>query len=328
VHALAEQQAVDEHGDARPLAVHGVGQPPPFVTEAAGFAHAFECMPAPAIRPMRPEDAPAVVTSSDAAFADLDRRHGLPPTPPGDPARARARVTHILATDPGGGWVAERDGEIVGSSLALVREGVWGLSLLAVRPDAQSSGAGRELLALAVDYGRDARGGMIMASDDQRALRAYSRAGFELHPTLLATGRPRPLRAPPGVRAGDAADRAFIERVDRAVRGGAHGPDIDVLIRWGSRLLVVPERGYALTGTEGVKLLAALDDDAAGDLLRAGLADAPADRDIRIEAITARQQWAVPILLDAGLALRVGGAMMLRGELGPLAPYLPNGAYL
>ena len=33
-------------------------------------------------------------------------------------------------------------------------------------------------------------------------------------------------------------------------------------------------------------------------------------------------------VLDAGLALRPSGAIMARGAIGPLAPYLPSGAYL
>jgi len=281
-----------------------------------------------AIRRMRPEDAPAVHAATLASFNDLDRRLNRPPPPPPDASRAQASIVYRVGTDPGGAWLAVRDGEVVGSSIALLREGVWGLSLLAVRPDAQSSGVGRELLARAVDYGREARGGMIMASDDERALRAYLRTGFELHPAAFALGRPRELPAPAGVRPGAPADLPLLERIDRAIRGAAHGPDIQAMLEGGSRLIVLPERGYAMVGDYGLKLLAALDEDAAQDLLRAALAAAPRDRDFFLEAITARQSWAPPVLLDAGLRLRIGGAMMLRGELGPLTPYLPSGMYL
>jgi len=33
-------------------------------------------------------------------------------------------------------------------------------------------------------------------------------------------------------------------------------------------------------------------------------------------------------VLDAGLALRVDGAVFVRGEVGRFRPYLPSGAYL
>src|SRR4051812_40356578 len=117
-----------------------------------------------------------------AAFADLSVRMGEPEEPAGPIEASRVRVARCLATDPGGSWVAERDGEVVGCALAIVREGVWGLSLLVVRPDAQSGGAGRELLARAFDHGRDARGWIVLASRDPRALRSYSRLGLTPHP--------------------------------------------------------------------------------------------------------------------------------------------------
>ena len=70
------------------------------------------------------------------AFQDLSRRFGEPPEPPGPVAAGRVRVARLLAADPGGGWVAERDGRVVGCSMGLIREGVWGLSLLVVSPEA------------------------------------------------------------------------------------------------------------------------------------------------------------------------------------------------
>jgi hypothetical protein len=33
-------------------------------------------------------------------------------------------------------------------------------------------------------------------------------------------------------------------------------------------------------------------------------------------------------VLDAGLVLKPGGAVFVRGDVGPLTPYLPSGAYL
>jgi len=78
---------------------------------------------------------------------------------PGTPATAGtigaglARIAHLQRTDPGGAWVAEAGALLTGAALALVREGVWGLSLLIVHPDAQSNGTGSALLRAALDHG-------------------------------------------------------------------------------------------------------------------------------------------------------------------------------
>jgi hypothetical protein len=113
------------------------------------------------------------------------------------------------------------------------------------------------------------------------------------------------------------------------VRGVAHGDDVVALLRGGSRLLVVPGRGYATVGADGgVRLLAALDDEAAADLLRAALASVPAGEATRVDWLTAAQGWAIGPVLDARLELRGGGAVFVRGEVGVLRPYLPSGAYL
>jgi GNAT superfamily N-acetyltransferase len=289
---------------------------------------------------MEPADAEAVYAVSLAAFHDLDVRLGGRPEPPGPGSGAAHRVGRLQRTDPGGAWVAERDGEIVGGALGIVREGVWGLSLLVVRPDAQSSGAGRELLARAYEYGNGGRGWIVLASRDPRALRAYARLGLDLHPAMSARGEvsqpaipgrggPRPdISGGVRVRPGTADDLSLTEAVDRAVRGSAHGEDVLALLEAGSRLLVLPERGYAPMRGAELRLLAAFDDESAATLLRGCLADV-AGQEAAVDFITSAQNWAVAPCVAAGLELRSdGGAVFLAGEVGPFAPYLPSGAYL
>jgi len=277
---------------------------------------------------MEPSDAEAVYAVSLAAFHDLDLRLGGRPEPPGRGSGAAHRVGRFLRTDPGGAWVAERGGEIVGGALAIVRDGVWGLSLLVVRPDAQSSGTGRELLARAYEYGNGARGRIVLASRDPRALRAFARLGLELHPAVSARGtvsRPAPGDA---VRPGTADDLPFTEAVDRAVRGAAHGEDILAMLEAGARLRVLPERGYALMRDAELRLLAAFEEDAAATLLRGCLAEVEG-REASVDFITSAQNWAVGPCMDAGLELHAdGGPVFLGGDVGPFAPYLPSGAYL
>src|SRR3954453_19665119 len=90
----------------------------------------------------------------DVAAADLvayDALHGAIPnhgeTSEHRAQRGRSRIAHLLGTDPRGAWVAESgEGRVIGIALALVREGLWGLSLFAVEPGLQGNGVGRRRL--------------------------------------------------------------------------------------------------------------------------------------------------------------------------------------
>jgi GNAT superfamily N-acetyltransferase len=281
------------------------------------------------LRPMREDDVRGAYELMVAAFADLERRMHEPSSPPGDPEPGYVRLRRVLATDPGGCWVAEEAGDgLSGVAMALLREGLWGLSLLVVRPALQSSGIGSALLGRTLAYGDGARGGVILASQDPRALRAYARAGFTLHPSVSAYGRPRDATPAPAVRAFEPRDHELAAAVDREVRGAPHGGDLDALAAGGNELLTYPDRGYAVHGGGTVKTIAAYDDDAAAALLRTVLARAPADKEVEVSWLTGAQQWAIDVAVSARLELRAGGAVCLRGEVGSFRPYLPGGAYL
>lgn len=281
----------------------------------------------PELRPMSVEDVPEVHDLNVLTFEALDASRGEAPEPRPDPATVAIRYRHFVEHDPEGSWVATHDGRVVGCALALRREHLWGLSLLIVHPDQQSSGTGSALLRRAHAYAAGARGRIIMASPDPRALRAYFRLGLDFHPAASADGVPK-VSAPDGVRDGDLSDLPLTETVDRHVRGAAHGEDIAVLLAMGATLLIAPERGYAVLKPEGgVRLLAALDEDAAAALLRAALARA--EGEVGVHWLTAKQQWAVAVCVEAGLELSLGmGAVFTSGEVGSFTPYLPSGAFL
>jgi hypothetical protein len=226
--------------------------------------------------------------------------------------------------------VAERDGALAGVALALLREGLWGLSLLVVDPPAQGEGAGRELLARAWAYGDGARGRVILSSSDPRAIRAYARLGLELHPAIAAKGAPQGVAEPAGVRTGGPDDLPLTEAVDRALRGAAHGGDVLAMLAAGHELLVVPGGGYALLRGGELRLLAAHDEATARDLLRAALARiARRGETASVQFVTAGQQWAVGVCVEARLELEADcGCVFIRGDVGPFSPYLPSGAYL
>jgi GNAT superfamily N-acetyltransferase len=282
----------------------------------------------PVIRPMTEDDASAALDLSIATFEDLSRRlNEEPEPPPPNPEQALVRYRAFVRHDPQGSWVAEDEQGLAGCALAVKTEGIWGLSLLIVRPAVQSAGVGSELLRRAHDYAHDAKGRIILSSPDARAIRAYSRLGLDLHPCFFATGTPRGVRVPAGFRAGTHDDIPFTEVVDRYARGGGRRSSIETMLEMGQTLLVLPERGYAVVGDGRLRTLAALDDESAREVLRGVLARA--EGKIFLEYMTGAQQWALPVCFEAGLDVSgARGPVFLAGDVGGFTPYLPSGAFL
>lgn len=281
------------------------------------------------LRPMAAEDADAVLDLSFVTFGELEQRMGVEPSPPpADRGPGLRRITHLVGTDPGGAWVATgADGRIEGAALGIVREGVWGLSLLIVHPDAQSNGTGSALLRAALEHGNGTDRGIILASEDHRALRAYVRAGFALRPVMDAGGAVKnPPAAPDAVRRVRwPEDREIIDAASRHVRGATHAAEVPVFLESGVEIRVHDGGGWVAFDGEKVRCLAATDDAVAIELLQAVLAGTPK---AKVEFLTAGQDWAFRTVLEAGLDLRPSGAVMVRGDVGPLRPYVPSGAYL
>ena len=150
-------------------------------------------------RPMRTDDALAVHELSFRSFTDLGERLHEPPQPPPPAEHALVRIHQLIDRDPGGAWVTEHDGQLIGAALAIDRDGLWGLSLLVVDPAHQSAGPRprRCWRARSSTPAAGAAAAIILASPDARALRAYARAGFAPHPCLRASGRPQGDRARP-----------------------------------------------------------------------------------------------------------------------------------
>lgn len=285
------------------------------------------------IRPMTPADAAGVYhMSSEALIATAEEAEEIRGRGAEEVERRKGRYLHFLEHDPGGAWVAAEGDRVVGVALALAREGVWILSLFAVHEEYRSAGVGLGLLERALGYARGRKGAMLAASTHPAALRRYALAGFDLLPTLVASGAVRRDSLPAGlkVRAGTEDDLQLAAEVDRLLRGAAHGPDLEFMLQTGCRLLVAENpagRGYAVAWEGSPGIVAATAPEVAADLLWACLADGPGEK-VEVRWITGFQNWAVPVALRAGLSLSPAGPICVKGELGLLTPYLPSGPFL
>ena len=88
------------------------------------------------------------------------------------------------------------------------------------------------------------------------------------------------------------------------------------------------DRAFALVRDANISLLAARDEEAASAVLWGAWLTAPRSSTAVVCFLTGAQQWAIRAALDARLPLSVDSPVMVRGRLGPLAPYVPSGAFL
>jgi GNAT superfamily N-acetyltransferase len=270
-------------------------------------------------------------------FLAMRARYGLPVTASSlqNERRRQNRTRHFLETDPGGSWVADDEGTIVGMSQATVREGYWMLSQLGTIPGRQGRGLGRELLRLALSHGDPESPGTIQCSRDPKAMALYSAFGFTLHPVVAAWGHLRPgaVTRPDDVtrvEPDDVTDAQLdlVTAIDRTVRGSARIGDIEMMLsEEGNRLLLHEDRAYAVAKDERIVTLGATNEESAALVLRTMLAEAPDGETIEVNWLTSAQQWAIRVLTQAGIELQPYGPVMVRGMAGPPSPYIPSGGY-
>jgi len=286
---------------------------------------------------MTDADVPAAVAAFDSGMLAMLARHQLPVTGNSiqDERRRQDRTRHFLGTDPGGSWVAEENGTVIGMSQSFVREDYWMLSQLGTVPGRQGHGVGRELLRLALSHGDPDSPGTIQCSRDPKAMALYTSFGFVLHPVVAAWGvmRPGSVTRPAEVERFEpeaVTDRELevIAGIDRAVRGSARSVDIvSMLAQPGNRLLLYADQGYAVSKDERIVTLGARQEESASLVLRAMLAETPVGETIEINWLTSSQQWAIRVVVEAGIELQPYGPVMVRGMDGPPSPYIPSGGY-
>ena len=134
-------------------------------------------------RPGRLDDTYTAFLLFEESLADLARRMGqTDPMSFDDPetmammwVRRRSLYEHLARTADQF-WLAEQDGQAVGFSRSIVRDGHWELTELFVKPGVQSAGLGRELLRRAAPSG-PVTSKLIVASPDLRAQALYMKLG-------------------------------------------------------------------------------------------------------------------------------------------------------
>ena len=290
------------------------------------------------VRPMREGDLEAFGEITATSYYEVDARtyqRAWPDPvrrPPGRNGAWLDRTRAALRTDPGGCWVAEVDGEVVGGAVSRVRELMWILASFAVRPELQGQGIGTQLMAAAMHHGRGCLRGMFAASADPGAVRRYRLAGFDLHPQMLLTGVVERSAIPvvERVREGSAGDIDRLDSVDRQTRGAAHLSDHELLLDQ-FRLVVSDHStgsGYAYVDADGSPcLLAATNRRTASRLMWEALASSPPGEQLSVHHITAANGWALDVGLAARLAIYQNGYLCLR-RMKPPAPYLHHGSLL
>ena len=133
---------------------------------------------APIFRLMTVADVQVTAYVRKAAFEGLAREQGRE-SPAWQPVLG-GHFGHIIETDPGGSWIAEVGGLVVGYAQGFVRGDIWFLAQLFVTPEVHGGGVGRELLRLAMEHGRGqgARIFSVVSSTSPVAQALYMRAGM------------------------------------------------------------------------------------------------------------------------------------------------------
>jgi GNAT superfamily N-acetyltransferase len=275
------------------------------------------------------EAAMAVVEAAEAAQAEAGQIS--PRTPPSDAQLEASRVGHarFVQRDGPGAWVAVSEGHVVGVAESVRRESFWGLSMLFVHPEFQSRGVGARLLEAAMGYAAGATQRMIQSSPDPRAMRRYFLAGLAMHPTAEMGGQPDRRAIPPSLpgRVGDEGYLELVAEVEVQL-GRSRTEDVAFALSDGRcRIDVVdsnPGRGWMLWHPDRLVMLGATDEQTAAVLLWRFLEGS--EGQIRIDGLTAAQQWAFDVLHRARLTAQIRGSLFVDGMAVPV-PWIPSGWY-
>ncbi len=167
-------------------------------------------------------------------------------------------MVHFRKVDPEASYVAlNAKGAIVGFTQALIRGNEWYLAYLFIDPQYQSTGVGKKLLKLAMDYGRKngeiTRWALSTFAYNPQALAIYSKMGMTPQIALLVMTRewkgekkPAPIKPKKRLTMQVVTTHKLINRLTK----------LDLKVRGTAR----PEEHFFWTGDEKHRMLAFYDD--------------------------------------------------------------------
>ena len=176
------------------------------------------------IRPATEEDLDDIARVFEASVSWLTARYRPDQAPLAvSPATRIEFYRHLLTT---GTILLAEDPEPVGFSASVVRDGVWFLSQFWVVPERHGAGIGSALLQEALADGRGAGMFSVIASPSPAAQLLYLRSSMlPLWAQIDMRGVCPPAERVEGVEELTAADQAWVDELDRAVRGMARPED-------------------------------------------------------------------------------------------------------
>lgn len=132
------------------------------------------------LRAAQPDDIPACGRIMYEAFRGIAAQHNFPPDFPSAEV-AEGLLSEMLEAPGFDAFVAEADGQIVGSIFVSRRSSVGGISVITVDPEAQDRGVGRRLMQHGMtrlfDLGHQ-RQQLVQAGYHNRSLCLYAKLGF------------------------------------------------------------------------------------------------------------------------------------------------------
>jgi GNAT superfamily N-acetyltransferase len=292
---------------------------------------------APIIRPARAEDLPVAQQLIVRSINDLTERHGFGPMASVRPADFQL---FSLQDDPDGLWIAEADGEIVGSTFSWVNEDFCFLAELFINPARQGDGIGGALMARTGEHARSkgARNrALITFTFNTVSQGLYIKHGlfprlplyfFRAERTAWKKGS-RPLRA--ADLADTPAHDAMLERLDRSALGFSRAKHHRFLRSDSSMRGVLLYRqedcvGYVYVSTSGhVGPAAVLQREDMGDAFAAALDLAAESQASHISAFLPGVSAAsLDVAIASGMRITFPMVLMSAKEFGDWQRYLPR----
>jgi GNAT superfamily N-acetyltransferase len=236
---------------------------------------------------------------------------------------------HLLGT--GAMFLAE-DPEPAGFSAAIVRDGVWFLSLLWVLPERHGAGIGSGLLAETLAWGRDANAFTVVASPYPVAQLVYLRSSmYPLWLQLDMAGKGGAVEEPRGLEELTAADQKWVDELDGEVRGTAR-PEDHGFWREAARGFALHREGapvgYVYVWPDGKIGPGASWDPKAMPVVLEAARHAAGDRDRVMIAVPSSNWAALRELIRLGFAPVGSNTFMASRPLGDGSRYISSGGAL